>query len=104
MIMVRRGPAGLWFELFSLVTRCGGGCAGTTGDVLPIVAVTTAGHETSRPDVYLIGLLDDGWAAIYGERRYRLHGNPAGRFWWTAGLCRFEPGELDGYGVERLFG
>ena len=29
-------------------------------------------------------------------------GDPEGRFWWTAGLCRFEPGELDGFGVERL--
>jgi hypothetical protein len=27
---------------------------------------------------------------------------PAGQFWWTAGLCRFEPGELDNHGIERL--
>lgn len=73
-----------------------------TGHESGCVAVTTTSHDASQPDVYLIGLPDDGWAAIYGERRYRLNGDPAGRFWWTAGLCRFEPGELDGYGVERL--
>jgi WD40 repeat protein len=50
----------------------------------------------------LIGLPGSGWAVIYNENRYELHGDPAGMFWWTAGLCRFEPGELDGHGVERL--
>jgi hypothetical protein len=39
---------------------------------------------------------------LIGEHQYKLHGNPARRFWWSSGLCRFEPGELDGYGVERL--
>jgi WD40 repeat protein len=49
-----------------------------------------------------VGLPDSGWAVLYGERRYRLHGDPRGRFWWAAGVCRFEPGEVDRYGVERL--
>jgi hypothetical protein len=52
--------------------------------------------------VRLIGLPDSGSATVYGEHRYRLHGDPAGQFWCSAGLCRFEPGELDGYGVEQL--
>jgi hypothetical protein len=43
-----------------------------------------------------------GWVAFQGDHRYPLSGDPAGRFWWSAGLCRFEPGELDGYGVERV--
>jgi WD40 repeat protein len=75
-----------------------------------IAAGYDSGHVTLRPAVpgspqptiRLIGLRDSGWAVLHGERRYELHGDPAGMFWWTAGLCRFEPGELDGYGVERL--
>jgi hypothetical protein len=66
------------------------------------VALVPAEPGDSRPVVRLIGLPGSGWAAVYGEHRYRLHGDPAGRFWWSAGLCRFEPGELDGYGVEQL--
>nr|MDT0656634.1 pentapeptide repeat-containing protein [Micromonospora sp. DSM 115978] len=50
----------------------------------------------------LIGLPDGGWAVFLDDRTYRLRGDPAGRFWWSAGLCRFEPGELDGVTVTRL--
>jgi len=50
----------------------------------------------------LVPLPDSGWATLHGDDKYRLHGDPAGRFWWSSGLCRFEPGELDGHGVERL--
>jgi hypothetical protein len=46
--------------------------------------------------------LDDGWAVFYGDDSYRLHGHPGGRFWWSAGLCRFEPGELDGHGIQQM--
>ena len=72
-----------------------------TGHANGCVALIPADRGAVGP-TYLLGLRDDDWAAIYGEHRYRLHGDPAGRFWWTAGLCRFEPGELDGYGIERL--
>jgi len=37
----------------------------------------------------------DGWAAFH-DGAYKLVGHPAG-FWWTMGLRRFEPGELDPY-------
>jgi WD40 repeat protein len=66
------------------------------------VTLRTAQPGNSQPVVRLFGLPEGGWAVLHGERRYELHGDPAGAFWWTAGLCRFEPGELDGYGVERL--
>ncbi len=46
--------------------------------------------------------LDKGWAAFRGDDTYTLTGDPAGRFWWSAGLCRFEPGELDGVSVTRV--
>lgn len=54
------------------------------------------------PRTRLIALPDQGGAVLHGEHQYRLQGDPGGRFWWSAGLCRFEPGELDGYGTERL--
>ncbi len=65
-------------------------------------ALTPVRPDRSRHVTRLIDLPDGGWAAFHGDHRYELNGNSAGRFWWTAGLCRFEPGELDGYGVEAL--
>lgn len=59
-------------------------------------------EDDPRERTRLLGLPDGGWAVFQGEHRYRLQGDPAGRFWWSAGLCRFEPGELDGHGVEPL--
>ncbi|MGH3621675.1 MAG: hypothetical protein ACRDQ5_07775 [Sciscionella sp.] len=35
-----------------------------------------------------------GWAALLPNGRYRMVGAPAG-VWWAAGLCRFEPDEID---------
>ena len=45
--------------------------------------------------------LSDGWAVLGADLKYKLHGNPTGEFWYTLGLCRFEPGELDPY-LPRL--
>ncbi len=51
----------------------------------------------------LLGL-PDGWAALSADGRYKVEGDPAGRFWHVIGLCRFEPGELDPYvpAIRRL--
>jgi WD40 repeat protein len=59
------------------------------------------GAPVSR--VMLIGL-PDGWAAASRDGRYKLSGDPAGKFWHVVGLCRFEPGELDPYvpDIRRL--
>jgi len=48
--------------------------------------------------------LAQGWAAVTPSGAYKLEGTVAGEFWWTIGLVRFEPGELDPYlpGFERL--
>jgi len=73
-----------------------------TGHVTGCVALTHVGQDESVPATYLLGLRGADWVTFHGEHRYQLHGDPAGRFWWTAGLCRFEPGELDGYGVEHI--
>jgi WD40 repeat protein len=64
------------------------------------IALLPADPASSAPAIRLLGLPDAGWAVIYGEHHYRLNGDPAGALWWSSGLCRFEPGELDGYGVE----
>jgi hypothetical protein len=51
----------------------------------------------------LLGL-PDGWAALAEDGRYKVAGDPAGRFWYVIGQCRFEPGELDPYlpAIHRL--
>lgn len=62
------------------------GCQDGSVVLVPTQAVRT------HPVVRLIGLRGSNWAVIHGEPRYELHGDSAGRFWWVAGLCRFEPG------------
>jgi WD40 repeat protein len=42
--------------------------------------------------------LPDGWVALRGDSLHcRTGGEIRGAFWYAAGLCRFEPGELDPY-------
>ncbi|MFD8995518.1 WD40 domain-containing protein [Streptomyces abikoensis] len=51
----------------------------------------------------LIGV-PGGWAALNSSGGYKFDGDIAGEFWHVVGMCRFEPGELDGHlpGVRRL--
>jgi WD40 repeat protein len=63
------------------------------------VALIPADSDDPESIVRLVGLADGGWAELEGSMRYRLVGRPDGRFWWTSGMCRFEPGELDGLGA-----
>ncbi len=48
--------------------------------------------------------LTEGWAVLTPDGRYKLEGIFGGELWWVAGLCRFEPGELDPYipSIRRL--
>jgi WD40 repeat protein len=48
---------------------------------------------TGAPLATLVGSAD-GWAALLPDGSYKLSGDPGG-LWWVAGLCRFEPRELD---------
>jgi len=41
--------------------------------------------------------LAEGWAVVTPSGRYKLEGTVTGEFWYTIGMCRFEPGELDRY-------
>jgi WD40 repeat protein/3',5'-cyclic AMP phosphodiesterase CpdA len=65
--------------------------------------LTDLGAAPISPHLTLIGL-DAGWAALATDGRYKMSGNLAGAVWHVIGLCRFEPGELDGYlnDVSRL--
>jgi WD40 repeat protein len=53
--------------------------------------------ETGQWLVALLPLAEKGWAAVLPDGRYKLVGDPTGRFWHVANLCRFEPGELAPY-------
>jgi hypothetical protein len=44
----------------------------------------------------------EGWAAFSPDGRYKIGGALAGAFWHVAGLCRFDPPELDKYLPLRL--
>ena len=46
--------------------------------------------------------LPEGWVAFTPDGRYKLGCDIAGSFWHVAGLCRFEPGELDDYLPLRI--
>ncbi|WP_163554394.1 NACHT domain-containing protein, partial [Candidatus Frankia alpina] len=45
----------------------------------------------------MIGLRDGGWAVHRPDGTHTVVGRVAGEFWWSMGLCRFGPGELDAY-------
>jgi WD40 repeat protein len=85
-------------------------CVGFTADLTAIavgsadggVLVVPLDQAEPEPTIWFLGLPDSGWATFWEDHRYRLVGDPAGRFWWSSGLCRFEPGELDDHGVERV--
>ncbi|WP_330460106.1 TIR domain-containing protein [Streptomyces sp. NBC_00820] len=44
----------------------------------------------------LVGL-PGGWAALSPSGGYKYEGDVTGEFWHAVGMCRFEPGELDGH-------
>ncbi|MBT0770153.1 TIR domain-containing protein [Kineosporia sp. J2-2] len=39
----------------------------------------------------------DGWATLAPDGRYKMEGGMVQDFWYSVGMCRFEPGELDDY-------
>ncbi|MFF3335211.1 TIR domain-containing protein [Streptomyces sp. NPDC002888] len=43
----------------------------------------------------LVGM-PGGWAALSPSGGYKYEGDVTGEFWHAVGMCRFEPGELDG--------
>ncbi|GAA3779197.1 TIR domain-containing protein [Streptomyces phyllanthi] len=43
----------------------------------------------------LVGM-PGGWAALSPSGGYKYEGDVTGEFWHAIGMCRFEPGELDG--------
>ncbi|MFE9678686.1 TIR domain-containing protein [Streptomyces sp. NPDC006259] len=51
----------------------------------------------------LVGL-PGGWAALAPSGGYKCEGDVTGEFWHAVGMCRFEPGELDGHlpGVRHV--
>ncbi|MFI7502998.1 TIR domain-containing protein [Streptomyces sp. NPDC049687] len=51
----------------------------------------------------LVGL-PGGWAALAPSGGYKYEGDVSGEFWHAVGMCRFEPGELDGHlpGVRNV--
>ncbi|CAM5666578.1 TIR domain-containing protein [Streptomyces aurantiogriseus] len=51
----------------------------------------------------LVGL-PGGWAALSPSGGYKFEGDVTGEFWHAVGMCRFEPGELDGHlpGVRQV--
>ncbi|MGW0580677.1 NACHT and WD40 repeat domain-containing protein, partial [Streptomyces sp. NPDC002920] len=55
------------------------------------------------PRATLVGL-PGGWAALAPSGGYKYEGDVTGEFWHAVGMCRFEPGELDGHlpGVRNV--
>ncbi|MGV4987815.1 WD40 domain-containing protein [Streptomyces sp. NRAIS3] len=51
----------------------------------------------------LVGM-PGGWAALSPSGGYKYEGDVTGEFWHAVGMCRFEPGELDGHlaGVRHV--
>jgi WD40 repeat protein len=51
----------------------------------------------------LAGFAGDSYAVLTDDG-YRIEGDTGGDVWWAIKMCRFEPGELDGFvpGLRRV--
>ncbi|WP_437932444.1 pentapeptide repeat-containing protein [Sorangium sp. So ce291] len=59
-------------------------------------------HVITRSCIAVFLPRSEGWAAFTSNGRFKLGGDVHGAFWHLVGLCRFEPGELDGYLPQHL--
>jgi hypothetical protein len=76
---------------------------GVRGVTIPHVSDTPVGeHHQSGEGMRLRGLSDAGWAAFWGNPPIQTGGRAGRPVLVGAGLCRFEPDDVDGYGVERI--
>ncbi|WP_437493863.1 pentapeptide repeat-containing protein [Sorangium sp. So ce1014] len=59
-------------------------------------------HVVTRACLAIFLPRSEGWASFTPGGRFKLRGEIHGAFWHLIGLCRFEPGELEGYLPQRL--
>ena len=85
-------------------------CIGFTADLTAVaigsadgsVLVVPLDRAEPEPAIRFLGWPGSGWAVFWGitgTGRWAIRPDGSGG---APGLCRFEPGELDGCGVERL--
>jgi WD40 repeat protein/3',5'-cyclic AMP phosphodiesterase CpdA len=95
--------AGHTDQVWSAAFGPGGALVATAGNDGTVRVWNLANGVRASPHLTLVGL-PDGWAALAADGRYKVEGDPAGRFWHVVGRCRFEPGELDPHvpAIRRL--
>ncbi|WP_437842502.1 pentapeptide repeat-containing protein [Sorangium sp. So ce1153] len=54
-------------------------------------------HVATRRCLAVLCSLPEGWVGFTPDGRFRSGGSLNGAFWYSIGLCRFEPDELDPY-------
>ncbi|WP_437972044.1 pentapeptide repeat-containing protein [Sorangium sp. So ce260] len=59
-------------------------------------------HVATRTCLAIFLPRSEGWASLTPSGRFKLRGEIHGAFWHLLGLCRFEPGELEGYLPQHL--
>lgn len=73
-----------------LVSGGADGCV----QIWDVSGLSQGGGDAAR--LATIALFDDNAsAALLPDGSYKLDGDPAGELWWSVGLARFEPGEID---------
>ncbi|MFD0660099.1 WD40 repeat domain-containing protein [Thermocatellispora tengchongensis] len=87
------GPAR---RVSSLAYAPDGASLAAGGDDGVVLVWDLPGDGPARLRVTLLGL-QEGWAAIAPDGRYKVEGDIGHQFWHVVGMCRFEPGELDPY-------
>ncbi|WP_131742865.1 NACHT and WD40 repeat domain-containing protein, partial [Actinomadura roseirufa] len=68
----------------------------TAGDDGAVILWDVTDRSAPRRRATLLGLAG-GWAALAPDGRYKWEGDATAEFWYSVGMCRFEPGELDAY-------
>ncbi|WP_329520169.1 TIR domain-containing protein [Spirillospora sp. NBC_01491] len=73
-----------------------GALLATAGDDGAVILWDVADRDAPARRATLLGLAE-GWAALTPGGRYKWEGAATAEFWYSIGMCRFEPGELDPY-------
>jgi WD40 repeat protein/uncharacterized protein YjbI with pentapeptide repeats len=90
-------------KIFTIAFSPSGALLATGGDDGAVRVWNVADPSAPALKVILIGQAE-GWAAVSPQGRYKVH-DLQGAFWYAAGGCRFEVGELDPLvpEVSRMF-